>query len=219
MNISKKQTVTQSQRKSGTLSHAQISKLTTLSLLAAVIVVLQIVATALTNKMGAPCISLSLVPIVIGAAFYGKGAGAFLGAVFGMVTFICGATGFDKGCYELFMANPFMYFMACMVKAVVSGFCAGLVYRLVCGRNPSAKRAYVSALLAALTAPIVNTGIFFLFMVLFFHDNLVSMAGDNNIIYFALVGLAGVNFLIETGINLVCSPAINSIVRAVKKSS
>ena len=205
-------------RNSGALNHAQISKLVTLAVLAAIIVVLQLVSTALV-KSGTPTISLVLVPIVIGAVFFGKGAGAFLGAVFGLVTFICSATGADPGSQVIFNANPFMCFLTCMLKGSLSGFCAGLVYRLVSGSNPSPKRAYASALLSALTAPIVNTGIFCIFMELFFRNLLVEWAGGTEVLSYVIFTLVGVNFLIETGINLVCSPAINSIVRAVKKTA
>lgn len=221
MNKSKKQTITKQKKKSGTLSHAQVSKLTTLGVLTAVIVVLQTVSTALTRNFAAPCITFALVPIVIGAAFYGKGAGAFLGAVFGLIAFIYSATGFDYQSQPIFAANPFMCFVVCMVKGAASGFCAGLVYRLVCGKGPSSRREYVAALLAALTAPVVNTGIFCISLPLFFRELMLEnmqTAGIANAMQYIIFAVVGINFLVETGVNLVFSPAINSIVRAVKKS-
>ena len=199
------------------LQHSSIVKFVTLSVLTAVIVVLQLVAG--TIKIGPVSFTLVLIPIVVGAAFYGKGAGAFLGAVFGIMAFIGCATGSDWRGSVLFAANPFICFLVCMGKGTLSGFTAGLVYRLVIGKSTSLGRSYVASLLAALAAPIVNTGLFCLSMVLFYHDVLVEWAGGSNLLNYVMFGLVGVNFLVETGINLVCSPAINTIVRAVRKSS
>ena len=198
------------------LKHTWITEFVTLSILAAVIVVLQLVASSI--KIGTVSFTLVLIPIVVGAAFYGKAAGAFLGAVFGIMAFIGCATGSDFGGSVLFNANPFICFLVCIAKGSLSGFCAGLVYRLVSGKAPSLGRSYVASLLAALTAPVVNTGLFCLSMVLFYHDVLVEWAAGSEILNYVLFGMVGVNFLVETGINLICSPAINTIVRAVKKA-
>ena len=61
-------------------------RLTGLALLTAIIVVLQVVASFV--KFGPFTITLALAPIIIGAALYGAGAGAWLGAVFGVVVLI-----------------------------------------------------------------------------------------------------------------------------------
>ena len=64
--------------------HTAVVRLTSLALLAALIVVLQTVASGI--KIGPVPISLTLVPIVVGAILFGPGAGAFLGGVFGVVS-------------------------------------------------------------------------------------------------------------------------------------
>ena len=56
--------------------HTSVVRLTSLALLAALVVVLQTVATGI--KIGPVPISLTLVPIVVGAILFGQGAGAFL---------------------------------------------------------------------------------------------------------------------------------------------
>ena len=68
--------------------HISVVRLTSLALLAALIVVLQTVASGI--KIGPVPISLTLVPIVVGAILFGPGAGAFLGGVFGVVCLIAG---------------------------------------------------------------------------------------------------------------------------------
>ena len=69
-------------------NHASVVRLTSLALLAALVVVLQTVASGI--RIGPVPISLTLVPIVVGAILFGPGAGAGLGAVFGIVCLIAG---------------------------------------------------------------------------------------------------------------------------------
>ena len=75
-------------------NHASVVRLTSLALLAALVVVLQTVASGI--RIGPVPISLTLVPIVVGAILFGPGAGAGLGAVFGIVCLIAGITGTDE---------------------------------------------------------------------------------------------------------------------------
>ena len=62
---------------------AKTQRLTGLALMTGIIIVLQIVASFI--KFGPFTITLALAPIIIGAALYGAGAGAYLGGVFGVV--------------------------------------------------------------------------------------------------------------------------------------
>ena len=64
-------------------SRTNTRKLAALAIFTALIVVLQLVANV--AKVGPVSITLSLVPIVVGAALYGVSAGAYLGGVFGLV--------------------------------------------------------------------------------------------------------------------------------------
>ena len=84
-------------------------------------------------------------------------------------------------------------------------------------KKTNKKRVFAATVVAALSAPIVNTGIFVVGMVLFFKDILFAWAGDTNIVLYVLVGLAGLNFAVEFIINTVLSPAIVRIVNAIDK--
>ena len=68
-------------------NHATVVKMVTLALLAALVVVLQTVASSI--KFGPIPITLTLVPIVIGAILYGPSAGALLGAISGLLKSYC----------------------------------------------------------------------------------------------------------------------------------
>ena len=63
------------------------------AMLAALIAVLQIMATFI--RFGGFPITLTLVPIVVAGALYGVGAGAFMGTVFGLVVLVMVLTGAD----------------------------------------------------------------------------------------------------------------------------
>ena len=158
-------------------------------------------------------ITLALIPIVIGAAIYGKGAGAYLGAVFSAVVVLMCIFGVDLGGAMVWNANPFMCIVVCMLKGTAAGFCSGVVYRAI-----SKKNSIVAAALAGIVSPIVNTGIFILGLLLFFRPVLEVWAGGTDIVYYALISLAGINFIIELGVNLIVNPVIVRVVDVVQKN-
>lgn len=198
------------------MKHEKINRMVGIALLAALVVILQLLAGMI--KIGTFSITLTLIPIIVGAAFYGPSAGAILGAVFGLVVYIGCATGSDPGGQMVFAANPFLCFLVVMAKGALAGLCAGLVYRLVMKGHESIERGIVAVLLAGITAPVVNTGVFCIGMLLFFRETLQAWAAGSDLFNYIIFGLTGVNFLIELGINMVCSPAIVTVVRAIRKS-
>lgn len=190
--------------------HASVVKMVSLALLAALIVVLQTVATGI--HIGPVPITLTLVPIVVGAILFGPGAGAGLGAVFGIICMIAGITGTDSFTNLLWVTSPFWLVIVCVGKGVLCGFCAGLVAKALHNRQT------LSCILAALTAPIVNTGVFAIGMLTVFKPVLQSYAGGTNIVYYLFVFFIGINFLVEFAVNAVLSAAIARIVKAVMKN-
>ena len=192
-----------------TSSLTKTQRMVGLAIFTAVIIVLQLVATFV--KVGPISITLTLVPIVVGAAVYGKGAGAYLGGVFSVVVLICCITGADAGGAMIWNANPFLCILVCMVKGVAAGFVAGLVYRLI-----APKSAIGGTVVAAVLSPIVNTGIFCLGLVLFFRPILISWAGGTDVLYYIIFSLLGINFLVELVVNIVLSPIVVRILKAVK---
>ncbi|MGI6335885.1 MAG: ECF transporter S component [Clostridiales bacterium] len=186
-------------------------KLVGLALLAAIVALLQLLGSFI--RIGPFPISLVLIPIVIGAAIYGPGGGAFLGGVFGLIVTIATVNGTDQGAYVMFVARPFVTVALCMLKGIAAGWVAGLAYRAVSGKNQT-----LAVLLAAVLCPITNTGIFCAAMLLFYFDILQEWAGGTNVVAYMLFTLAGVNFLIETALNLVVSSVIVRIVNIWKKA-
>lgn len=178
-----------------------------IGLLTAIVVVLQFVSMAL--RFSAFSITLTLVPIVVGAALYGKATGAWLGLVFGVAVLLTG----DAAAF--LTINVPGTIATVLVKGAAAGLCAGLVYRLVAKKNQ-----VVAVFISSITAPIVNTGIFLLGCRLFFFDTVQAWGaglGFENTFVYMIVGLVGGNFLIELGVNLVLNPAIVMIINVAKK--
>ena len=190
-------------------NHASIRRMTALSLLTAIVVVLQLIGGSF--RIGPIPFSLVLVPIVVGAVLYGPLAGGFLGAVFGFVVLIGGITGTDQFTFILWSSSPVWTALLCLGKGALAGVASGLVYRA------TGKFTTLGCILSAVVCPIVNTGIFALGMLTVLRDNFLDFAGGSDVLTFLFTVLIGVNFFVELGINSVLSAAITRVVKAVKK--
>lgn len=193
------------------MKNGKVKRMVGIGLLMALVVVMQLLSGVIPPVAGFP-ISLVLIPIVLGSAAFGPGAGALLGATFGLVVFINCVTGADPGGQMVFQAGPVLCFLVVMAKGTLAGFGSGLVYKLLSGKNP-----YLAMLCAAIVCPVINTGVFVACMFSFFIDVLSVWAGGTNLVGYVLSGLILMNFLPELAINVVFSPAGQRILHAVKK--
>lgn len=198
-----------------------VRKLAGMALLTAVVVILQLLGSFI--RFGPFSISLVLIPIVVGAALYGAGAGAWLGFVFGLVVLLSGDA-------AAFLAiSPAGTILTVLLKGTLAGLIAGLVYRALAGRKKgpdgtqqdtlSAKPLAVIA--AAIVCPVVNTGIFLLCSVLFFLPTITEWAaalGFESAGKYMIFGMVGGNFLFELLFNIVLSPVIIRLIRIRKKT-
>ena len=110
------------------MKNSKLQQMVGIALLIAMVVVMQFLSSVIP-PVGGFSISLVLIPIVLGAAVYGAGAGAILGAAFGLVVFINCLTGADIGGAMVFQANPVLCFLVVMGKGTLAGFISGLVYK------------------------------------------------------------------------------------------
>lgn len=192
-----------------------VKRMAGIALLMAMVVVMQFLS-GMIPPIGGVSISLVLIPIVLGAALFGPGAGALLGAAFGVVVFINCVTGADPGGQMVFQANPVLCFLVVMGKGVLAGLASGCIYRLVKKKDAA---GYKAMLCAAAICPVVNTGVFILCMLTFFHSVLEAWSAGGGVAAFILSGLILVNFIPELAINLVFSPASQRILQSVTKKS
>ena len=140
----------------------ETKKLVGLSVLTAIIIVLQ--ALAISIRFGIFNITLVLIPIVVGAALYGYKAGAWLGFVFSVVVLFT-----DAGAF-LAISVPGTI-VTVILKGTLAGLAAGIVYLALEKVNK-----YLACVVAAICAPIVNTGIFLIGCRLFFYETIKGWA-------------------------------------------
>ncbi len=178
-----------------------------LGLFTAIVVVLQLTGAAI--KFGIFSITLTLAPIIIGAALYGLGAGAFLGLAFGVAVLISGDAA------PFLTLNPAGTVAVVLLKGALAGLAAAAVYKAL------EKKTILGAVITAgITAPVVNTGIFVLGCYLFFMpliNEWAAAAGTENAGKFIITGIVGINFLVELAVNLVLSTVIVRIIKLLQK--
>lgn len=190
----------------------KIQSIVVTAILAAVIIVLQSFASAI--HIGPFTITLSLVPIILGAVLYGALQGAILGAVFGAVVCFAVITGADAGGYLMFQELPVITLVLCVLKSTVAGYLAGVVANLF------KKHKYAGVFTAAIVAPVCNTGILSIGMLLFYKELVTGWAigaGYESALLYIILGVVGVNFLVELAINIVLAPVIVRIISITKK--
>ncbi len=180
--------------------------LVVLALFTAIVVVLQLLGSFI--RFGPFSISLTLVPIVVGAALYGVGAGAWLGFAFSFVVLLMDSAAF-------MVINPLGTILTVLVKGTAAGVCAALVYRALAKKNE-----WLGVICAAAICPVVNTGLFLLGCLIFFMPTIsewAAGAGFPSAGNFLIFGMVGINFLAELVINMVLSPVILRLIRVGKK--
>ena len=116
---------------------------------------------------------------------------------------------------DFLVISPLGTVATVLVKGTLCGLIAGLVYTAL-----SKKNRWIAILVAAVVCPVVNTGVFLLGCLLFFMDTLNGWAaalGYESAGAYMVLGLAGTNFLLEIGVNVVLAPVISRLIAIGKK--
>ena len=194
------------------MSKMNVKRMVGIALLMAMVVVLQFIGSMIPPIGGMVSISLVLIPIIIGAAIYGPGAGVVLGLTFAVVTIVNCATGADPGGAMVFQANPIMCIVIVATKSILCGCTAGWIYRII-----AKKRPVLAMFCAAIICPVINTGVFVLGMLLFFKPVLNIWAGGTDVLTYVLTGLVLCNFVPEMILNIIFATPGHNLTRIVKK--
>jgi len=182
-------------------------RLTGMAIFTALVIVLQLLGSFI--KFGMFSISLTLIPIVVGAALYGPSAGAWLGFVFGLTVLLSGDA------QAFLVVSVIGTLVTVLVKGTLAGFLSGVVYKLLKNTN-----VWVASVCSALVCPVVNTGVFLLGCRLFFMDTITGWAqalGFESVGKYMIVGLVGGNFLFEVLFNILLSPVIVRLIKIASK--
>jgi len=155
-------------------------------------------------------ITLALMPIVIGSIQGGVIAGGWLGLVFGFVVLTSGQAAAFIG------VSTFGTILVVLLKGAAAGLIPGAVYKLLSRKNKT-----IATFVAALTAPIANTGIFVLGCYAFFLPKVTEWASGTdfkNVGAYIILGLVGVNFIVEFISTIVLSGGISRVLDTIKRS-
>ena len=174
------------------------------AMFAAIIAVLQLFI--VIPPIGAAYITLSLVPIVLGAVMYGYMQGAFLGLILGLCVVYQVMYTPDPFSALMYQQSAFLTITLCLVKTTVAGFVSGIAYKLISKKNRNA-----AVFTAAALCPIVNTGIYLTGVFVFYGEilkNAATSAGAASVVMFVFSGVILTNFIPELIINVILSPVI-----------
>lgn len=175
----------------------KIKKMVGLSLLASLVVVLQLVSPYI--PLGPVTITLALIPIAVGAVIYGPTGGFILGCVLGVLVCVDPTT-------TVFLQYSFIgTVIVCMLKSSLAGMLAGIAFKLIKKIN-----IVVAIVIASILVPIINTGLFALAGMTIFMPLIEGWAGGNGpqAISFLFLTMIGSNFIFEFIINSALSPVV-----------
>lgn len=195
---------------------ASKNKLSTLKMVEMAILMALVVVLQSISSFGFVTLCLCLVPITLGAMVLDWKGGAILGFAFGVVALFWGLVGKDIFTFYLFQASPFMTVAICLVKGTLAGLVPALIYKLLKRFN-----SLMASIVAAISAPLVNTAIFALGCMMIQND--IVSAGSFGVsadtFFSVLFGVwITTNFFIELLINVVFAPALCKVTSVVDKS-
>ena len=148
--------------------------------------------------------------MALGAIIFGPTSGLILGLVNGIIVILSPTT------LSLFFADyPFQTIIVCLLKTGLAGLAAGFIYRLLKNKN-----FILSIILASLSIPLINTGLFACGMLTLFRpllDKLAELNGAANPIGYLFLSFIGFNFLIEFAVNSALTPAIITLTKLRNK--
>ena len=192
-----------------------LRKLVFTAIFAAIVVVLQLFVSIPLGPMFT--ITLTLVPVMLGAILFGPSSGAILGGVFGIVVAIQVSTGAAGPASSMMLAQaPITTIVLCILKGAVAGLVSGLIYKAIM----KLKKPRLAVILSAVSCPIVNTSIFCLGLTVFYNNLLHQWTigeGYANAFTFIMLGMVGLNFVIEFAVNVLLIPVALRMIKIVKQ--
>lgn len=195
--------------------NTNVKKLVLTSILLAIVIILQLVASAI--PLGQFEFSLVLIPIAIGAILMGPKTGALLGLCFSIIVLL------QPGTFYFYGFGYTKTIIIVLTKGTLAGFLTGVIYQ-------SIKNIKGSTIIASLATPIINTSIFALGTIFLLRDAIDDMfegylstcaqegitPSTENPILFLLLIIIGGNFVVEFIITTILAPAIARICNIAK---
>lgn len=190
----------------------QIFKITLTSVLAALTVVIAFLP---IRTLGLE-ITLTVIPIAVGAIIGGKYVGLFLGSAFGLTSFIQ-CLGYSPFGLVLFQINPYLTFLVCVPTRMLAGFLTGYIHELIVKMN----KKEIANIIACVIMPILNTLFFMTTLVLCFYNTeyIQGFVGDlkaTNPVHFVIL-FVGINGLVEIIVGILVSfPIVKTLQHSLR---
>ena len=180
-------------------------KLTQMALLTAIILLMAFTPLGYL-RTGVVEITFIMIPVVVGAILMGPGAGAILGGVFGLTSFIQ-CFGMSALGAMLLQVNWFFTVVVCFVPRVLMGWLAGLIFKALYKVD---KTRLVSFAVASLSGAVLNTIFFVGSLGLLFYNTVLGMASESGISVLAfLLSFVTQNSVLECAACLIVGTAIS----------
>lgn len=160
-------------------------------------------------RIGMVEITFNMIPVLIGAIVIGPGAGAILGGIFGITSFVqCfGTSAFGTLLYGV---DPFFTIVLCFVPRILAGWIPGVVFRAF---SKAGKTGIFSFGLSGFLGSFLNTSLFVGGFCLFFRDTMLGMAESEVLSPMAFIFTAFlINGLIEMG---VCTVIVTAVTKTL----
>ena len=180
-----------------------------LALFVAIILMMKI--THLTSiPVGPLNMTLTMIPIAIGAMLMGPLAGGILGMVYGFTSLYDAVSGGSAMTAFFFQISPVNTVILCVVLRTIVGVATGWVFRLLRKVDRTKTICYF---VGGLAAPVLNTLLFMGYIVIVFYktefvQNLVASLGATNPIML-IVLVVGVQGLLEALAGLVIAGSVS----------
>ncbi len=189
------------------MNKLKTATLTQLAILVAVIILMAFTPLGYIRTLGLE-ITFVMIPVIIGAITIGPGAGAFLGFVFGLTSFIQ-CFGMSPFGATLFAINPIYCFIVCVVTRTLMGWLCGLIFKCFPEKNLAAYS------ISSLSGALLNTLFFMSALILLFGKTefIMGFRGSMGVIEF-VVAFVGINGLVEA---VACFVIATAISRAVAR--
>lgn len=176
-----------------------------------------------TVRLGPIEMTLAPIPVAIGAIVLGPGAGALLGGVFGVGSFLQCIIGSSVFGAFLLSLNWFTTLVVCMLPRILCGWLSGLLYRALQKIDRTRIASYFAA---SLSTALLNTLFFVLgILVFFWHSDAFTFQMNEwgmstDTLWLFLVALVGINGVVEAIVNfIVAGGAAKAVAKFVNKSN
>lgn len=189
--------------------------ITRFAVLAAIAVILAFTSLGYI-QIGPFAVTILHLPVIVGAIVMGPAAGAGLGAVFGLCTFIKSFSSDQLGVL-LMQISPAKLFVTTVVTRTLMGFLVAVIFKALHDKAGLKKASYV---IASTCGALLNTLLFMstLFLLFGTETAFLDYVQIETVTIGAIIALIGLNGVLETAVCLIFGFVVERIDAAVKKN-